>query len=168
MSEMCHTFYQRGCLRVFTPPPPPPPRLSFLFVFSCCCCCSSCCFVGIHVYTIYEDFWQGGGGLISLSAKTSPLEKFWIRVWFHKLVMSFICTHVEYSWNSVINTLLDAVRHFRSIVTEPLRMRTNVVYFRVMRRLYHRKWNWLCVNQHPWQRTRGHGVWRRTSIAHTC
>ena len=49
---------------------------------------------------------------------------------------------------------------------EPLRMRTNVVYFRVMRRLYHREWNWLCVNQHPWQRTRGHGVWRRTAIAH--
>ena len=40
-----------------------------------------------------------------------------------------------------------------------LRMRTNVVYFRVMRRLCHREWNWLwnwrCVNQHswdPWQR----------------
>ena len=48
----------------------------------------------------------------------------------------------------------------------PMRMRTNVVYFRVMRRLYRREWNWLCVNQHPWQRTRGHGVWRLTSIAH--
>ena len=49
-----------------------------------------------------------------------------------------------------------------------LRMRTNVVYFRVMRRLCRREWNWLwnwqCVNLHPWQRTRDrdHGVWRLT------
>ena len=49
---------------------------------------------------------------------------------------------------------------------EPLHMRTNVVDFRVIRRLYRREWNWLCVNQHPWQRTRGHGEWRCTSIAH--
>ena len=40
-----------------------------------------------------------------------------------------------------------------------LRMCTNVVYFRVMRRLCRREWNWLwnwCVHQHswdPWQRT---------------
>ena len=27
-------------------------------------------------------------------------------------------------------------------------------------------WNWLCVSQHPWQRTRDHGVWRLTSTAH--
>ena len=51
-----------------------------------------------------------------------------------------------------------------------MRMRTNVVYVRVMQRLYRREWNWLwnwlCVNQHPWQRTRGHDVWRLTSIAH--
>ena len=26
---------------------------------------------------------------------------------------------------------------------------------------------WLCVSQHPWQRTRDHGVWRLTSTAHT-
>ena len=43
------------------------------------------------------------------------------------------------------------------------RMRTNVVYFRVMRRLCRREWNWLwnwlCVNLHPWQRTRDHGMW---------
>ena len=50
---------------------------------------------------------------------------------------------------------------------EPLRMRTNVEDFRVIRRLYCREWNLLCVNQHPWQRTRGHGEWRRTSIAHS-
>ena len=37
------------------------------------------------------------------------------------------------------------------------RMRTNVVYFRVMRRLCHCEWNWLCVSQHPWQRTCDHG-----------
>ena len=52
----------------------------------------------------------------------------------------------------------------------PMRMRTNVENFRVNRRLYCREWNWLwnwlCVNQHPWQRTRGDGVWRLTSIAH--
>ena len=49
-------------------------------------------------------------------------------------------------------------------------MRTNVVYFRVMWRLCHREWkwlwNWVCVSQHPWQRTRDHGVWRLTSTAH--
>ena len=49
-----------------------------------------------------------------------------------------------------------------------MRIRTNVVYFRVMRRVYRREWNWLCVNQHPWQRTRGHGVWRLTSIIAHC
>ena len=55
-----------------------------------------------------------------------------------------------------------------TVHAEPLRMRTNVVDFRVIGRLYRREWNWLCVNQHPWQRTRGHGEWRRTStcIAH--
>ena len=54
-----------------------------------------------------------------------------------------------------------------------LRMRTNVVYFRVMRRLCRREWNWLwnrlCVNQHswdPWQRTRDYGVWRLTLTAY--
>ena len=36
-----------------------------------------------------------------------------------------------------------------------------------MRRLYHREWNWLCVSQHPWQRTRDHGVWHLTSTAHS-
>ena len=48
-----------------------------------------------------------------------------------------------------------------------LRMHTNVVYFRAMRRPCRREWNWLwnwqCVNQQswdPWQRTRDHGVWR--------
>ena len=69
------------------------------------------------------------------------------------------------------------MRYWREFVTsaplswlpvhaEPLRMCTNVVYFRVIRRMYRRKWNWLCVNQHPWQRTRGHGEWRHTSIAY--
>ena len=50
---------------------------------------------------------------------------------------------------------------------EPLGMRTNVVDFRVIRRLYRREWIWLCMNQQPWQRSRGHGEWRRTSIAHS-
>ena len=70
-----------------------------------------------------------------------------------------------------------SIRYWRPFVTSaplschagsrgPMRMRTNVVYFRVMRRLYRREWYWLCMNQHPWQRTRGHGVWRLTSIAH--
>ena len=51
-----------------------------------------------------------------------------------------------------------------------MRMRTNIVYFRVMRRLYRREWNWLwnwlCMNLHPWQRTRDHGVWRLTLTAY--
>ena len=48
-----------------------------------------------------------------------------------------------------------------------LRMRTNVVYFRVLQRLCRREWNWLCVSQHPWQRTCDHGVWHLTSTAHS-
>ena len=51
-----------------------------------------------------------------------------------------------------------------------MRMCTNIVYFRVMRRLYRREWNWLwywlCVNLHPWQRSRDHGVWRLTLTAY--
>ena len=73
------------------------------------------------------------------------------------------------------------IRYWRPFVTSaplschagsrgPMRMCTNVVYFRVMRRLYRREWNWLwnwlCVNQHPWQRTRGHGEWRHTPTAY--
>ena len=49
------------------------------------------------------------------------------------------------------------IRYWRPFVTsaplslmpvhaEPLRMRTNVVYFRVMQRLYRCEWNWLWVN----------------------
>ena len=47
---------------------------------------------------------------------------------------------------------------------EPLRMRTNVVYFWVIRRLYRREWNWLCncVN-HIFNRRRGHGEWQKYS-----
>ena len=51
-----------------------------------------------------------------------------------------------------------------------LHMHTNVVYFRVMRRLCRRKWNWLCLhlclNLHPWQQTRDHGVWHLTLTAY--
>ena len=67
-------------------------------------------------------------------------------------------TSAPLSWKALLS--------WKAVHAEPLRMRTNVVDFRVMRRLYRREWNWLCVNQHPWQRTRGHGVWRLTSIAH--
>ena len=56
----------------------------------------------------------------------------------------------------------------------PLRMFTNVVDFRVMRRLCRREWNWLwnwqSVNQHswdPWQRTTwSRCVWRLTLTAY--
>ena len=69
------------------------------------------------------------------------------------------------------NTLLKPKRHSLRchgfmVHALPLRMHTNVVYFRVMRKLCRREWNWLwnwrCVNLHPWQRTRDHGVWRLT------
>ena len=46
---------------------------------------------------------------------------------------------------------------------EPLRMCTNVVYFRVMWRLYRREWNWLCVNQQTM--TMDKGSWRVTSYS---
>ena len=85
--------------------------------------------------------------------------------------------------NSVFDTQVSALvliplRYWRPFVTsaplssmpvhaEPLRMRTNVVKnFRVIRRLYRREWNWLCVNQHPLQRTRGRGEWRHTPTAY--
>ena len=76
------------------------------------------------------------------------------------------------------NTLLKPKRHSLRchdfmVHALPLRMCTNVVDFRVMRRLCRREWNWLwnwrCVNQHswdPWQRTRDHGVWRLTLTAY--
>ena len=69
------------------------------------------------------------------------------------------------------NTLLKPKRHSLRchdfmVHALLLRMCTNVVYFRVMRRLCRREWNWLwnwlCVNLHQWQRTRDHGVWRLT------
>ena len=55
---------------------------------------------------------------------------------------------------------------YGSRVTTVACMCTNFVDFRVMQRLCHCEWNWLCVSQHPWQRTRDHGVWRLTSTAH--
>ena len=77
------------------------------------------------------------------------------------------------------NTLLKPKRHSLRchgfmVHALLLRMHTNVVYFRVMRRLCRCErnwlWNWRCVNQHswdPWQRTRDHGVWRLTLTAYT-
>ena len=91
----------------------------------------------------------------------------------------YICnSHVHYDiyacWSSnqhervpgrYLNTLLKPKRHLlrcHDVMAHALllRMCTNVVYFRVMRRLCRREWNWLwnwrCVNQHswdPWQRT---------------
>ena len=73
------------------------------------------------------------------------------------------------------NTLLKPKRHSLRchgfmVHALLLRMHTNVVYFRVMRRLcrleWNWLWNWLCVNLHPWQRTRDHVVWRLTLIAY--
>ena len=73
------------------------------------------------------------------------------------------------------NTLLKPKRHSLRchgfmVHALLLRMHTNVVYFRVMRRLCRREWNWpwnwRCVNLHPWQRTRDHGVWRLTLTAY--
>ena len=57
------------------------------------------------------------------------------------------------------NTLLKPKRHLlrcHGFVVHALllRMHANVVYFRVMRKLCRREWNWLwnwrCVNQHSW------------------
>ena len=71
-----------------------------------------------------------------------------------------------------------AMRYRREFVTsaplswmpvhaEPLRMRTNVVYFRVIRRLYtfanEIDYAW---TSKPWKRTRGHGEWRHTPTAY--
>ena len=75
-----------------------------------------------------------------------------------------------------VNALLKPKRHSAPLSCIAgsrglMRMRTNIVYFRVMRRLYCRKWNllwnWLCVNLHPWQRTHDHGVWRLTITAYS-
>ena len=73
-------------------------------------------------------------------------------------------------WLFIVNNmLLKPKRHsFRChgflVHTLLLRMHTNVVYFRVMRRLCRCEWNWLCVNLHPWQWTRDHGVWRLLTL----
>ena len=73
-----------------------------------------------------------------------------------------------------LNTLLKPKRQFRSVVMVSWFTRNYcacapmLYMFRVyFRRLYCREWNWLCVNQHPWQRTWGHSVWRRTAIVHS-
>ena len=77
------------------------------------------------------------------------------------------------------------IRYWRPFVTsaplswmqvhaEPLRMRTDVVYFRVMRRLYRREWNWLCVNQQTMTTDKGsrrmtsysNSVWRQRKSKH--
>ena len=62
------------------------------------------------------------------------------------------------------NTLIKPKRH--SLRCHALLVHVDYAYFRVMRRLYRREWNWLCVNLHPWQRTRDHGVWRLTLTAY--
>ena len=88
-------------------------------------------------------------------------------VYTHVIASVYGCVHdMRYRREFVTSAPLSCHAGSRG----PMRMRTNIVYFRVMRRLYRREWNWLwnwlCVNQHPWQQTRGHGVWRLTSIAH--
>ena len=75
-----------------------------------------------------------------------------------------MCAHIRQYWWKI----LFLMRYRREFVTSaplschagsrgPMRMRTNVVYIRVMRRLCRREWNWLwnwlCVNQHPWRLT---------------
>ena len=98
--------------------------------------------------------------------------------------MLYMCTYLYVAppQPAVWYTLLEAVRHFRSVVTDTGSRGTTAHDFNrhqqtcifqiyaktvlkiVMRRLYRHEWNWLwnglCVNQHPWQRTRDHGVCR--------
>ena len=95
--------------------------------------------------------------------------------------MGLFTGHLEiwasfHKWLPFLDTLLKPNRHSLRchgfmVHALLLRMHTNVVYFRVMRRLCRREWNWLwnwrCVNRHPWQRTRDHGVWRLTLTAYT-
>ena len=83
---------------------------------------------------------------------------------WNMVIRSTECTHKDFITASK-NTLLKPKRHSLCchdfmVHALLLRMHTNVVYFRVMRRLCRHKWNWLwnwrCVNQHswdPWQRT---------------
>ena len=40
------------------------------------------------------------------------------------------------------------------------------IFQRLCRREWNWLWTWLCVNPHPWQRTRDHGVWRLTLTAY--
>ena len=80
--------------------------------------------------------------------KQYPLEKFFIFTIYQNYTLALKPKrHSVRCHDFVVHALL-------------LRMHTNVVDFRVMRRLCHREWNWLwnwrCVNQHswdPWQRT---------------
>ena len=90
----------------------------------------------------------------------------------------FLALPLPWQWARSLDVtlwLLTAyIRYWRPFVTsaplsrmpvhaEPLHMCTNVVYFRVMRRLYHCEWNWLCVNQQT--RTTDKGSRRVTSYS---
>ena len=96
----------------------------------------------------------------------------------------FICSQMEcIQWTLVIMstditsfhyTLLKPKRHelrCHGFVVHVLllRMHTNVVDFRVMRRLCHREWNWQSVNHIPRiydNGPRDHGVWHLTLTAY--
>ena len=84
----------------------------------------------------------------------------------------FILDNIDFTFNCLYavkaQTSLAPLSWFHGSRVTILRMCTNVVYFRVMRTLCRREWNWLwnwrCVNQHswdPWQRTTW--SWRVTS-----
>ena len=97
--------------------------------------------------------WGGGGAAILTTKKCVVIGL--------KLVIWLVGWNVTAETNTLLKPKRHSLRcHGFMVHALLLRMRTNIVYFRVMRRLYCREWNWLCVNQHPWQRTRDHGVWR--------
>ena len=59
--------------------------------------------------------------------------------------------HIRH-WRPFVNS---APLSWMQVHAEALRTRTNVVYFRVMRRLCRREWNWLCENQHTMTTDKG-------------
>ena len=108
---------------------------------------------------------------ISSTIHMNLLPDLLIRTWLLPIHSIWLCHS---------NTLLKPKRHSlrcHGFVVHALllRMHTNVVDFRVMRRLCHREWNW----QWNWQSVnhilgicdngpRDHGVWRPTLIAYIC
>ena len=91
----------------------------------------------------------------------------------NKLLEGVTVTHRKKVYVSEnLNALSEGVHHFRSVVMDAGSRGTTahahqcLYNFQGHPKADRREWNGLCVSQHPWQRTRGHGEWRHTPTAY--